>query len=597
MAKKPTRLRFTEDDLMDSQVKKAADRADKAADKAEKAVEKLASKKKTTKLRMETDAAGSRKAKLRFEKADITEVEKPSVAKHMATRGTAVTLTSKAHQAVSEYEEDNVGVQSAQEMTKAVESTAYTVDHAAYSYKLKAHAKADKLVEKSDKANVDALYEKFKKDNPDAGSNPFSRWQQKQAIKKEYAAAKAGKETATGAASATKGAGKATGKAAKTTKTITEKATEFATTHSKAILLVLAGGLLFLIISSMFSSCTAMFQGGTQVLLGTSYTAEDEDIIGADNDYKALEAALRNKINNIERTHSGYDEYRYDLDEINHNPYELAAYLTVKFEDYTRSEVQGTLQSLFDQQYKLTLTEEVEIRTRTETRIETETGTRLVWDSYLGEYVEEEYEYEVEVEYEVEYEYYILNVKLENKGLNRVIGSSGMTEDEMERYAVLLQTNGNRPDIFGDDIYAVTGEYTDYDIPGEALTDTRFANMIREAEKYLGYPYVWGGSSPSTSFDCSGFVSYVINHCGNGWSVGRLTANGLMGVCDIIPRSSAKPGDLIFFQGTYDTSGASHVGIYVGNGMMIHCGNPISYASIETNYWQSHFYCFGRIRN
>ena len=589
MAKKPTRLRFTEDDLADSHVKKAANRADKAADKAEKAVDKLASKKKTTKLRLEKDAAGSRKAKLRFEKADITEIERPSVAKHMASRGAAVSVTSRAHQAVSEYEDDNVGVQSAQEMTKAVESTAYTVDHAVYSHKLKAHAKADKLVEKSDKANVDALYEKFKKDNPDAGSNPFSRWQQKKAIKKEYAAAKAGKNTASTTASASKGAGKATGKAAQGAKNITEKVTEFCTTHSKAILLILAGGLLFMIICSMFSSCTAMFQGGAQVVLGTSFTANDEDIIGADNDYKALEAALRNKINNIERTHSGYDEYRYDLDEINHNPYELAAYLTVQFEDYTRSEVQSTLQRLFDQQYELTLTEEVEIRTRTETR----TGTTTWTDPETGEVYEEEYEYEVEVEYE----YYILNVKLENIGLNRVIGSSGMSEDEMERYAVLLQTNGNRPDIFGDDIYAVTGEYTDYDIPGEALTDTRFANMIREAEKYLGYPYVWGGSSPSTSFDCSGFVSYVINNCGNGWSVGRLTANGLMGVCDIIPRSSAKPGDLIFFQGTYDTSGASHVGIYVGNGMMIHCGNPISYASIESSYWQSHFYCFGRIRN
>ena len=591
MAKKPTRLRFTEDDLADSHVKKAAVRADKAADKAEKAVDKLASKqaKPKPKLKLETDAAGSRKAKLRFEKADLAEIERPSVAKHMASRGTAVTITSKAHQAVSEYEDDNVGVQSAQEMTKAVESTAYTVDHAVYSHKLKAHAKADKLVEKSDKANVDALYEKFKKDNPDAGSNPFSRWQQKKAIKKEYAAAKAGKNTASTTASASKGAGKATGKAAQGAKNITEKVTEFCTTHSKAILLVLAGGLLFMIICSMVSSCTAMFQGGAQVVLGTSFTANDEDIIGADNDYKALEAALRNKINNIERTHSGYDEYRYDLDEINHNPNELAAYLTVQFEDYTRSEVQSTLQRLFDQQYELTLTEEVEIRTRTETR----TGTTTWTDPETGEVYEEEYEYEVEVEYE----YYILNVKLENIGLNRVIGSSGMSEDEMERYAVLLQTNGNRPDIFGDDIYAVTGEYTDYDIPGEALTDTRFANMIREAEKYLGYPYVWGGSSPSTSFDCSGFVSWVINNCGNGWSVGRLTANGLMGVCDIIPRSSAKPGDLIFFQGTYDTSGASHVGIYVGNGMMIHCGNPISYASIESSYWQSHFYCFGRIRN
>ena len=589
MAKRPTRLRFTEDDLADSHVKKAANRADKAADKAEKAVDKLASKKKTTKLRLEKDAAGSRKAKLRFEKADITEIERPSVAKHMASRGTAVIITSKAHQAVSEYEDDNVGVQSAQEMTKAVESTAYTVDHAIYSHKLKAHDKADKLVQKSDKANVDALYEKFKKDNPDAGSNPFSRWQQKKAIKKEYAAAKAGKNTASTTVSASKGAGKATGKAAQGAKNISEKVTEFCTTHSKAILLVLAGGLLFMIICSMFSSCTAMFQGGAQVVLGTSFTANDEDIIGADNDYKALEAALRNKINNIERTHSGYDEYRYDLDEINHNPYELAAYLTVQFEDYTRSEVQSTLQRLFDQQYELTLTEEVEIRTRTETR----TGTTTWTDPETGEVYEEEYEYEVEVEYE----YYILNVKLENIGLNRVIGSSGMSEDEMERYAVLLQTSGNRPDIFGGDIYAVTGEYTDYDIPGGALTDTRFANMIREAEKYLGYPYVWGGSSPSTSFDCSGFVSWVINNCGNGWSVGRLTANGLMGVCDIIPRSSAKPGDLIFFQGTYDTSGASHVGIYVGNGMMIHCGNPISYASIESNYWQSHFYCFGRIRN
>ena len=584
MAKKPTRLRFTEDDLADSQVKKAADRADKAADKAEKAVDKLASKKKAAKLRQETDAAGSRKAKLRFGKADNSvATDRPSSAKQLATRGTAVTLTSKVHRAVSEYEDDNVGVQSAQETTKAVESTAYTVDHTFYSHKLKAHDKADKLVQKSDKANVDALYEKFKKDNPDAGSNPFSRWRQKQAIKKEYAAAKAGNSTAK--TTAAKGAEKA----AQGAKTITERVTEFCTTHSKAILLVLVAGLLFMVISSMFSSCAAMFQGGTQVILGTSFTAEDEDIIGADNDYKALEAALRNQINNIERTHSGYDEYRYDLDEINHNPYELAAYLTVKFEDYTREEVQSTLRWLFDQQYELILTEEVEIRTRTETR----TGTSTSTDPETGETTTEEYEYEVEVEYE----YYILNVKLVNKGLNRVIGSSGLTEDEMERYRVLLQTSGNRPDIFGDDIYAVTGEYTDYDIPGEALTDTRFANMIREAEKYLGYPYVWGGSSPSTSFDCSGFVSWVINNCGNGWSVGRLTANGLMGVCDIIPRSSAKPGDLIFFQGTYDTSGASHVGIYVGNGMMIHCGNPISYASIETSYWQQHFYCFGRIRN
>ena len=482
MAKRPTRLRFTEDDLADSHVKKAADRADKAVDRAEKAADKLASKKAKPKLKLETDAAGSRKAKLRFEKAEFTEIERPSVAKHMASRGAAVTLTSKAHRAVSEYEDDNIGVQAVQETTKAVESTVYTVDHAVYSHKLKAYDKAEKLVEKSDKANVNALYEKFKKDNPDAGSNPFSRWQQKRAIKKEYAAAKAGKNTASTTASASKGAGKATGKAAQGAKNITERVTEFCTTHSKTILFVLIAGLLFMILSGMFSSCSAMFQGGTQIILGTSFTAKEEDIIGADNDYKALEAALRNKINNIERTHSGYDEYRYDLDEINHNPYELAAYLTVKFEDYTRDEVQATLQWLFEQQYELTLTEVVEIRTRTTSSTDPETGETTT---------EEE-----------DYEYYILNVKLRNKGLNSVISNSGLSEDDMERYRILLQTRGNRPDIFGNDIYATPGgEYTDYDIPGEALTDTRFANMIREAEKYLGYPYVWGGSSPSTCFD------------------------------------------------------------------------------------------------
>ncbi len=573
MVKKPTRLRFTEDDVSDAKVQKAADHAEKAADKAEKAVDKLASKKSSAKLRQETSAGSSRKAKLRFEKAEITEIERPSVAKHMASRALMAAVTAKAHQAVSQYEDDNVGVQSAQETAKAVETTAYTVDHAAYSHKLKAYDKAEKLVKKSDKANVDALYEKIKKDRPDVDSNFLSRWKQKQAIKKEYTAAKTGKDTASGAASTAKG----TGKAAKGAKSITEKLTEFCTTHSKVLLLVLVGGLLFIVVSSMFTSCGAMFQGGMQTVLGTSFTAEDEDIIGADNDYKALEAALRNEINQIEQTHSGYDEYRYDLDEINHNPYELAAYLTVKFEDYTRSEVQGTLQWLFDQQYELTLTEEVEIRTRTVSSTDPETGETTT---------EEE-----------EYEYYILHVKLRNKGLNSVIVGSGLSEDEMERYTVLLQTRGNRPDIFGDDIYATPGgEYTDYDIPGEALTDIRFANMVREAEKYLGYPYVWGGSSPSTSFDCSGFVSWVLNNCGNGWSVGRQTANGLMGCCDIIPRSSAEPGDLIFFQGTYDTAGASHVGIYVGNGMMIHCGNPISYASIESNYWQQHFYCFGRVR-
>ncbi len=582
MAKRPTRLHFTEDDLSSDAVKKAAGKAEKAAAKAEKAVDKITPK-KHRKLRQEADVSASRTAKLRFGKAKADDIPpKPSGIKRTATHAPVDTLSANVHKSISRYEDDNVGVQTAHQTELGAETAYHVADHAVYSHKLKAYDKAEKLVSKSDKANVNALFEKFKKDNPNASSNPLSRWQQKHKIKKEYAAARAGK----GGKATAKGAEKT----AKGAKSLTQKITDFCVSHKTALLWILAIGLLFMVISGMFSSCSTMFQGGTQVVLGTSFTAEDEDILGADEDYTALENDLRSQVDNIESTHSGYDEYRYALDEIGHNPYELASYLTVVFEDYTREEVQATLQQLFEQQYELILEEEVEIRTRTETR----TGTRTHTDPETGETWEEEYEYEVEVEYE----YYILNVTLRNYGLGNVIRSSGLSADQLERYEVLLETLGNRSYLFGEDVSSAPGgggEYTDYDIPGEALTDTAFANMIREAEKYLGYPYVWGGSSPSTSFDCSGFVSWVINNCGNGWSVGRQTANGLKNLCAIIPPSEAKPGDLIFFQGTYGTSGASHVGIYVGNGMMIHCGDPISYASIETNYWQQHFYCFGRI--
>ena len=582
MAKRPTRLRFTEDDLSSDAVKKAAGKAEKAAAKAEKAVDKITPK-KHRKLRQEADVSASRTAKLRFGKAKADDIPpKPSGIKRTATHAPVDTLSANVHKSISRYEDDNVGVQTAHQTELGAETAYHVADHAVYSHKLKAYDKAEKLVSKSDKANVNALFEKFKKDNPNASSNPLSRWQQKHNIKKEYAAARAGK----GGKATAKGAEKT----AKGAKSLTQKITDFCVSHKTALLWVLAIGLLFMVISGMFSSCSTMFQGGTQVVLGTSFTAEDEDILGTDEDYTALENDLRSQVDNIESTHPGYDEYRYALDEIGHNPYELASYLTVVFEDYTREEVQATLQQLFEQQYELILEEEVEIRTRTETR----TGTRTHTDPETGETWEEEYEYEVEVEYE----YYILNVTLRNYGLGNVIRSSGLSADQLERYEVLLETLGNRSYLFGEDVSSAPGgggEYTDYDIPGEALTDTAFANMIREAEKYLGYPYVWGGSSPSTSFDCSGFVSWVINNCGNGWSVGRQTANGLKNLCDIIPPSEAKPGDLIFFQGTYNTSGASHVGIYVGNGMMIHCGDPNSYASIQTNHWQQHFYCFGRI--
>ena len=401
--------------------------------------------------------------------------------------------------------------------------------------------------------------------------------------KADYAAAKAG-------AAAAENTAAGTAKAAHGTASMTEKAFQFVQSHSHIIIGIAAVGLLVLVIAGSVSSCSVLINGGGNVVLGTSYTAEDEDLKGVETDYTKLEDKLRKKIDRIETDHPGYDEYRYNLAEIGHNPYELASLLTVEFENYTRSQVQARLQSIFEAQYELKLEEKVEIRTRKETRV----GYRYNPITGTGH----TYTYQVTVQYE----YKILNVTLLNRGVDYVARNSGLTDDQLQRYEVTLECRGNRDDLFAGIAFATpdgvgsSGEYQDYDIPGEALTDEKFRKMITEAEKYLGYPYVWGGSSPSTSFDCSGFVSWVINHCGNGWNVGRQTANGLMGKCDIIPKSEAKPGDLIFFQKTYNTSGASHVGIYVGNGMMIHCGNPISYASIETNYWRQHYYCMGRIR-
>ena len=429
------------------------------------------------------------------------------------------------------------------------------------------------------------------------GSNAVSRWRQKQAIKKEYAAARSGQSAGTAAGSAAaSGSAKGAGKAAKESKNALEKVGEFVSNHKGALLI--GGGILLIImlISGLMGSCSVMFQGGTNVVVDTSYTAEDADILGAEADYCALELALQNRIDNIRTEYSGYDEYNITQEQIGHNPYELASYLTVVFENYTRAQVQSTLQQIFDAQYELTIEEVVETRYRTETRTGTRTVTHTETDPETGESYEVEVEEEYEYEVQVPYQYYILNVNMENNGLSEILLTAGLTEDQISRYALLMQTLGNRPDIFGDNPYAIAmQDVLHYDIPGEALTDERFRRMITEAEKYLGYPYVWGGSSPSTSFDCSGFVSWVINHCGNGWNVGRLGAEGLRQICSIIPASEAKPGDLIFFQGTYNTTGASHVAIYVGNNMMIHCGNPIQYASIDTTYWRAHFYCFGRL--
>ena len=493
-------------------------------------------------------------------------------------------LSAKAHQSVRNADQDNnSGVEAAHFTEGSAEGAARAGSRFQYGRKLRQYKKLERLEKKGNKDAVDSIFAERMKSDPQAGSNLFSRWRQKQAIKKEYAAAKAGAAAAENTASGT-------AKAAQGTVSITEKAFQFVQSHSHIIIGTAAVGLLVLVIAGSVSSCSVLINGGGNVVLGTSYTAEDEDLKGVETDYTKLEDKLRKQIDRIETDHPGYDEYRYNLAEIGHNPYELASLLTVEFENYTRSQVQARLQSIFEAQYELKLEEKVEIRTRKETRV----GYRYNPITGTGH----TYTYQVTVQYE----YKILNVTLLNRGVDYVARNSGLTDDQLQRYEVTLECRGNRDDLFAGIAFATpdgagsSGEYQDYDIPGEALTDEKFRKMITEAEKYLGYPYVWGGSSPSTSFDCSGFVSWVINHCGNGWNVGRQTANGLMGKCDIIPKSEAKPGDLIFFQKTYNTSGASHVGIYVGNGMMIHCGSPISYASIETSYWRQHYYCMGRIR-
>lgn len=540
-------------------------------------------------IRHEADLAKMRSKKLKSEQdvkakknaaASGKKGGKPKKPGNLA----ADALSAKAHQSVRNADQDNnSGVEAAHFTEGLAEGAARAGSRFQYGRKLRQYKKLERLEKKADKDAVDSIFAERMKSDPQAGSNLFSRWRQKQAIKKEYAAAKAG-------AAAAENTAAGTAKAAQGTANMTEKAFQFVQSHSHIIIGIAAVGLLVLVIAGSVSSCSVLINGGGNVVLGTSYTAEDEDLKGVETDYTKLEDKLRKQIDRIETDHPGYDEYRYNLAEIGHNPYELASLLTVEFENYTRSQVQARLQSIFEAQYELKLEEKVEIRTRKETRV----GYRYNPITGTGH----TYTYQVTVQYE----YKILNVTLLNRGVDYVARNSGLTDDQLQRYEVTLECRGNRDDLFAGIAFATpdgtgsSGEYQDYDIPGEALTDEKFRKMITEAEKYLGYPYVWGGSSPSTSFDCSGFVSWVINHCGNGWNVGRQTANGLMGKCDIIPKSEAKPGDLIFFQKTYNTSGASHVGIYVGNGMMIHCGNPISYASIETNYWRQHYYCMGRIR-
>lgn len=492
-------------------------------------------------------------------------------AKEQALEGAVLAggvVASTIHSAVNGSDKDS-GEEAFEDGGKAMAVASRDAKSTNYSKKLKQSKNQQKKSE---------AYESHKKTT--------AKQEQKRNIKKNYAHKKRTKDAESVAKKISDGTKSVAGGA----KDAAVQVVKFIKDHPMGCLIALLIVLLLVVIISVASTVMLFFSGTVNSMVASSYTAQDNDILTVEANYVALEEALQEQIDAIESDYPDYDEYRYNLAEIGHDEYELASYLTVLFEDYTPSEVSSTLQNIFDAQYELTITPITEIRTRTETRYRDETRYREEGGVLVP------YTVTVAYEVEVEYEYHILQITLTNSGIGAVVAGAGLTEDQMERYQILLSTKGNKAYLFEDSIYAnPSDDYLDYDVPGEYFTDIEFGNMIHEAEKYLGYPYVWGGSSPSTSFDCSGFVSYVINNCGNGWNVGRQTANGLKNCCSIIRPEEAKPGDLVFFQGTYNTSGASHVGIYVGDGMMIHCGNPISYASIETSYWEEHFYCFGRL--
>lgn len=581
MSKRSPRLQFSDEERASPELKKVIEKADKKADKLDKAEAKIPKKTVKRKERV-VGEDGKVSVKLHFEEVDK---KKPtSKLSHSLTDAPLNTVLATAHREVRDSEEDNVGVEGAHKLEQVAEGGVRTLDSAHRSHKLKPYREAAYAEKAADKANLKALNKQAQQNNPQFSSNPYSRWQQKRAIKKEYMAAKAGKTGAT-TAKATQKTAKSAKKAAENTK----KTGTFLARHWKGALIVLALLLMIAFLSSVISSCSVLVQSGVTSFAASSYAADDADMLAAEEQYCALEAELQEYLDTYEDTHD-YDEYHYDLDDIEHDPYVLiSAISALHGGEWTIGEVGGTIQMLFDKQYILTETVTTETRYRTETR----TGTTSYIDPETGETVTEEYEYEVQVPYT----YYICNVTLDNFNLSHVPVYI-MSEEQLSMYATYMATLGNRPDLFPDSQYVgmyIDTEYENYEIPAEALSDPQFAAMMEEAEKYLGYPYVWGGSSPSTSFDCSGFVSWVINNCGEGWSIGRLGAEGLRNTCSYVSPVNARPGDLIFFEGTYDTSGASHVGIYVGNNMMIHCGDPIQYASINTNYWQQHFLSFGRL--
>ena len=578
MSEKQPKLKFEEDK------ERTATRSPPKKSKVEQ------SKTQKQKLKLDADKAAEKSQHLRFGKAEITPDEASRMTKQQKrAMYAAAAARSAVHREVDQYEDDNVGTQALSEGEKAA-GNVRDISKSRYARKLKKKAKMQgkkgAKTAQSSPQKPTAAQDAGASGTGEGGSNWLSRWRQKQDIRQSYyaaahsgtAAQTAGGKAASNGASATRsGVEQVIDKGRSVVSTAVNGIANFAKSNAHVLLIVGVFLLLLLLVMSAFSSCSILFSGTTQVSGQTIYTAEDRDIRGAETDYKKLEKELDKKIKRTPTDHPGYDEYRYHLDAIEHDPWQLTSYLTTLYDNYTRSEVQAKLKETFAKQYKLTTWVEVQTRYRTVVMIDIFTG--------------------IPYTVQVPYEYRIFHTKLVNKGLEIVIREE-LDADQWKRYEIFQDTLGGRPYLFngglppgGSDGSGTPG--IDYQVPAEALTDSEFAAIYKEAQKYVGTPYVWGGSTPETGFDCSGYVCWVYNQ--NGYDVGRTTANGLWNKSQHISEAEAKPGDLVFFEGTYDTPGKSHVGIYLGNGMMVSAGDPIKYANIHSSYWQKYLSGFGRL--
>ena len=580
MSEKQPKLKFEEDK------ERTATRSPPKKSKVEQ------SKTQKQKLKLDADKAAEKAQHLRFGKAEITPDEASRMTKQQKrAMYAAAAARSAVHHEVDQYEDENVGVQALSEGEKAA-GNVRDISKSIYARKLKKKAKMQgkkgAKTAKSSSQKPTAAQDAGASCTGEGGSNWLSRWRQKQDIQKSYRAATrsggtaaqtaGGQKAASGGVPAAKsGMEQVIDKGRSVVSTAVNGIANFAKSNAHVLLIVGVFLLLLLLVMSAFSSCSILFSGTTQVSGQTIYTAEDRDIRGAETDYKKLEKELDKKIKRTPADHPGYDEYRYHLDAIEHDPWQLTSFLTTLYDDYTRSEVQAKLKETFAKQYKLTTWVEVQTRYRTVVMIDIFTG--------------------IPYTVQVPYEYRIFHTKLVNRGLEVVIREE-LDADQWKRYEIFQDTLGGRPYLFngglppgGSDGSGTPG--IDYQVPAEALTDEEFAAIYKEAQKYVGTPYVWGGSTPETGFDCSGYVCWVYNQ--NGYNVGRTTANGLWNKSQHISEAEAKPGDLVFFEGTYDTPGKSHVGIYLGNGMMVSAGDPIKYANIHSSYWQKYLSGFGRL--